>query len=44
MTGRAERNGVIGIPKMREGYETLLNEVWNWRGEVSAYSDQQSLG
>lgn len=28
MTGRAERNGVIGVAKMREGYETLLNEVW----------------
>ena len=33
MTGRAERNGVIGVAKMREGYETLLDEVWELEGE-----------
>lgn len=45
MTGRAERNGVIGIPKMREGYETLLNEVWELEEEcVSIQRSTEYLG
>ena len=43
MTGRAERNGDIGVAKMYEGYETLLTRSGNWRRKVSAYSDQQSI-
>jgi len=40
MTGRVERNGVIGVAKMHEGYETLLNEVWEL--EESSVSIQRS--
>ena len=45
MTGWAERNGVIGIGKMREGYETLLNEVWELEEEsVSIQRSTEYLG